>query len=273
MPAARDGCRPRRCRPGRCRRDRRRAAASRARDRRSTVGSRPGRRPGRCRSPKPSGPRWRIARAIRSSACSSTGIPGSGRTIPAMPHIVRSPARTTPRERAGRRSRFGADRSRRRRPRPRRRVSPTRGRELGRLDAVRVAPHQLVHPLVGVAEVELLLALRQREGLGRRGAARDRLRQPELPCQRVDLTLVEAGDRLHVGESVAALDEEPLVVLEQVRRADHRVGEPVGPRVLAAACGPAASCWSPPAASGRRRRASAAARGSRPVARRRARRR
>ena len=54
----------------------------------------------------------------------------------------------------------------------------------------------------------------------------------ELVGQGEDLPLVEARDRLHVGQTVASLDEEALVVLEQVRRADHRVGEPVGPGVL-----------------------------------------
>src|ERR687894_2787328 len=37
-------------------------------------------------SPNPSGPRWRIARAILRRAISSTGRAPSGRTMPAMPH-------------------------------------------------------------------------------------------------------------------------------------------------------------------------------------------
>ena len=48
-------------------------------------------------------------------------IPRIGADDPRDAAHVRSPARTTPRERAGRRSRFDADRSRRRRPRPLRR--------------------------------------------------------------------------------------------------------------------------------------------------------
>src|SRR5919199_5564911 len=37
-------------------------------------------------SPNPSGPRWRIARAILRRAISSTGRAPSWRTMPAMPH-------------------------------------------------------------------------------------------------------------------------------------------------------------------------------------------
>ena len=62
--------------------------------------------------------------------------------------------------------------------------------------------------------------------------ARHPLRQAELAGERVDLALEQARDRLHVGQPVASLDEEPLVVLEQVRRADHGVAQAVGPGVL-----------------------------------------
>jgi len=39
-------------------------------------------------------------------------------------------------------------------------------------------------------------------------------------------------DRLHVGRAVHVIDEEALVVFEPVRRADHRVVQPVGVEVL-----------------------------------------
>jgi len=50
--------------------------------------------------------------------------------------------------------------------------------------------------------------------------------------QLVDLALVEMGDRLHVGEAVASLHEEPLVVFQAVRRAQDGEVEPVGVIVL-----------------------------------------
>ena len=95
-----------------------------------------------------------------------------------------------------------------------------------------IPPEQHVHALVGVPEVELLLALGQAERLRRRCSLGDRRRKPELAGEEVHLALVEAGDRLDVGQPVAALDEEPLVVLEEVRRADDGVPEPIGPGVL-----------------------------------------
>ena len=82
--------------------------------------------------------------------------------------------------------------------------------------------------MVGEGEVELLLGLRQREGVGGGRAAADLLRHPEVLGQRVDLGLVEVGDGLEVGRAVALLHEEALVVLEAVGRSRHGVVEPVG---------------------------------------------
>ena len=83
---ARGSCRPPRCRrEGRCP-GRSRGAATRPAGRRSPTGSRRGRPRHPVASPKPSGPRCRIARAIRNRASSSTGGPPCGRTIPAIPH-------------------------------------------------------------------------------------------------------------------------------------------------------------------------------------------
>ena len=45
----------------------------------------------------------------------------------------------------------------------------------------------------------------------------------EVFRQLIDLRLVEVRDRLDVGDSVALLDEEALVVFEAVRRARDRV--------------------------------------------------
>ena len=111
-------------------------------------------------------------------------------------------------------------------------LEPDPRRDRGRLEPLGLAPDQQVHAVVRVAEVELLLRLGHAERLGGRRARRDRLRQPELAREQVDLALVEARDRLHVREPVPALDEEPLVVLEQVRGPDHGIAQPVGPRVL-----------------------------------------
>ena len=55
---------------------------------------------------------------------------------------------------------------------------------------------------------------------------------PRYVGELVDLRLVEVRDRLHVGRAVAVLDEEALVVLQAVRRAGHRVVQPVGVVVL-----------------------------------------
>ena len=63
-------------------------------------------------------------------------------------------------------------------------------------------------------------------------AGGDALGEAEQAGELVYLPFVEARDRLDVGEAVAALDEEALVVLEQVGRADDRVAERVGPGVL-----------------------------------------
>ena len=64
------------------------------------------------------------------------------------------------------------------------------------------------------------------------GRRADLLGHAEVLGELVDLGLVEMRDRLHVGGAVAALDEEALVVLEPVRRADDGVVEPVGVVVL-----------------------------------------
>ena len=89
-----------------------------------------------------------------------------------------------------------------------------------------------VHAIVRQREVELLLSLRHREGVGGRRPAADLLRDAEVFRQLVDLGLVEVRDRLHVGGAVALLDEEALVVLEAVRRAGDRVVQAVGVVVL-----------------------------------------
>ena len=58
------------------------------------------------------------------------------------------------------------------------------------------------------------------------------LGQAQVPRHAVHLRLVEMRDRLDVGRAVAVLDEEALVVLQPVRRADHGVVEPVGVEVF-----------------------------------------
>src|SRR5215210_4944862 len=113
--------------------------------------------------PNPSGPRWRIARAILRRAISSTGRAPSGRTMPAMPHT--SVGLCADRDRRG--VQVG------------RRVPHALDLRVGGLDALAVdvrqrrelvcgdvvllAPDEQVHAVVRVAEVELLLRLRDGE--------------------------------------------------------------------------------------------------------------
>ena len=125
-PAARGGCRPRRCR----RSGRRRAQFS--------IGCQPpgmskiARReetrpaPWSSASPKPSGPRWRIERAIRRSVSSGTGGPASARTMPAMPHKVSPPRGPSRQARGDTRWRRAGARSRRRAASTSSSVSPSR---------------------------------------------------------------------------------------------------------------------------------------------------
>ena len=89
-----------------------------------------------------------------------------------------------------------------------------------------------IHLLERQREVELLLRLRQRVRVRGRFPRPDPLGDVQVLGELVDLRLVEVRDRLHVSGAVAELDEESLVVLEPVRRADDRVVERVGVEVL-----------------------------------------
>ena len=84
----------------------------------------------------------------------------------------------------------------------------------------------------GEREVELLLRLRQRVRVGRRGAGTNLRGDAEELGELIDLRLVQMGNGFHVGETVAAFDEEPLIVLQPVGCADDRVVEPIGMVIL-----------------------------------------
>ena len=216
------------------RRARPRSAASRRGCRRSRAARRRARRRGRARGRSRPGPRWRIARAIRSSASSATGGPAVGRTMPAIPHMRQSLGVDHHR---GRVQVLGRDPPAldlaRRRPRPRPPSSPTRGASSAGAMPSRRAPHQQVHPLVGVAEVELLLGLREAERLRRRraargsppaGRARRRARRP-APCRGRAIGFRSARPS-------PPLTKKPWSYSSRFGRPGHGVGEPVGPRVL-----------------------------------------
>src|SRR5215218_5299407 len=116
-------------------------------------------------SPNPSGPRWRIARAILRRAISSTGRAPSGRTMPAMPHT--SVGLCADRDRGGVQVRRGVAHALDLRVGglDALGVDVRQRRELGGGHVVLLAPHQQVHPVVRVTEVELLLRLRDGERL------------------------------------------------------------------------------------------------------------
>src|SRR3954454_8268251 len=107
--------------------------------------------------PKPSGPRWRMARAMRRSAASSTGASGRARTMPAIPHISSWLHHDRGCVQVGGRHAAAVDlavgdldlvglESRAR-------------RQLAGRDVVLATPDEDVHRLQRVAEEELLLAL------------------------------------------------------------------------------------------------------------------
>jgi len=81
-------------------------------------------------------------------------------------------------------------------------------------------------------EIELFLRLRQRVGVGGRRPGPNRRRDVQEFRECVHLRFVQVGDGLHVRQPVSAFDEEPLVVLEPVGRADDGVVKPVGVEVL-----------------------------------------
>ena len=54
----------------------------------------------------------------------------------------------------------------------------------------------------------------------------------EVFSELIDLALVQGSDRLRIGEPIAALHEEALVIFETIRRAEHRVVQAVGVIVL-----------------------------------------
>jgi len=99
-------------------------------------------------------------------------------------------------------------------------------------DSVVLRPQHQVELRVVQRIIEIFLRLLQAVGVGSRLALQDLPGDTEVPRQRVDLRLVQAGDGLHVSCAVAQLDEETLVVLEAVGRSRHGVVEPVGVVVL-----------------------------------------
>ena len=112
-------------------------------------------------------------------------------------------------------------------------VSPMTGPDLGRRDPVVHRPTG-TGPSPGTAGRS-----RTPPGSGRGSTcpssacrALDLRRHLEVLSEREDLGLVEVGDRLEVRGPVPLLDEEPLVVLDEVRRAGHGEVEPIGVVVL-----------------------------------------
>jgi hypothetical protein len=93
-------------------------------------------------------------------------------------------------------------------------------------------PQRQVHLPVGQREVELVLALLEAVGVGGRSRSPHLFGNAQFFSQRVDLGLVQVGDRLDVGGAVAVLHEEALVVLQAVRRADYRVVQAIRVEIL-----------------------------------------
>src|SRR2546428_126938 len=83
-------------------------------------------------------------------------------------------------------------------------------------------------------EVELLLRLRQRVRVGRRGAGPNLRGDAEELGELIDLRLVQMGNGFYVGETVTAFYEESLIVFQPVGCDDHRVVEPIGLVILSA---------------------------------------
>ena len=111
-------------------------------------------------------------------------------------------------------------------------VRPRARRDFGRRLAVLKSVEAEVHHRIRHRKVELLLALRQRPGVGRRRPRADLLRQAEMCGERIDLRLVEMRDRLDVRRAVAVLHEKALVIFEPVGRAEHGVVQPVGVEIF-----------------------------------------
>ena len=89
-----------------------------------------------------------------------------------------------------------------------------------------------VHHLHRQTEEEFFGSLRQRIRVRARRAADDRVRHMQVFGELVDLRFVDVRDRLEVGEPIAALHKEALIMLEAVRRAGDGIVQPVGVEVL-----------------------------------------
>src|SRR5438093_2302724 len=109
---------------------------------------------------------------------------------------------------------------------------PQVGRDDVVRDAVVLRPEHQIQPRVVQRVVEVLLRLREAEGVRRRLAPEDLLVDAKMASQRVDLALVQTGDGLHIGGAVAELHEESLVVLETIGRARDGIAQAVGVVVL-----------------------------------------
>ena len=78
----------------------------------------------------------------------------------------------------------------------------------------------------------LLLRLREGVSVGGGLPSADLLRHLEVLSERVDLGLVEMHDGLEVGGPIPLLHEEPLIVLDKVRRSGDGKVQAIGVVVL-----------------------------------------
>src|SRR5580704_12634979 len=101
------------------------------------------------------------------------------------------------------------------------------GRDYFRQQAMVLRIEAQVHALVGDREIELLLRLVQRIGVGGWRPLLDLLRYAEVRGQLIDLGFVEVSDRFQIGGAVAILDKESLIVFEAVGGAGDGIVEEI----------------------------------------------
>ena len=86
--------------------------------------------------------------------------------------------------------------------------------------------------IVGQREIELLLRLRHRVGIGGRQLSADRLGDIQVFRQLVDLCFVQVSDRFKIRRSVAQFHEESLIVFQPIGCAHDGVVQAIGPVVF-----------------------------------------
>src|SRR6267378_4772446 len=99
-------------------------------------------------------------------------------------------------------------------------------------DPVILSEETQVHALEGNGEVEFLLRLWQRKGVGCGGSLLNLFGNIQIGGQLIDLRFVKMGDGFKIGRAVAILDKKPLVIFQAVGRSRDRKLKPVCMKVL-----------------------------------------